>query len=193
MNLRCEPGDRRFGGVSKRAKADSLCRDNQAKGKSEAFAEGSHLLLRSGIDRHAVRLRVRDDRMEKRIVVDRVVDEYLVRVRNEQLAVRVEEDAEDVEMNDAASSTDVINTEKPVEAHTTIPFLLHGQLREYQHIGLDWLASLYDNNTNGILADEMGLGYIPMNIKLIPGKQSKQSRSLPISHVRNMYGVHISS
>ena len=40
-----------------------------------------------------------------------------------------------------------------------MPFLLYGQLREYQHIGLDWLASLYDNNTNGILADEMGLGY----------------------------------
>ena len=52
------------------------------------------------------------------------------------------------------------NGEKPVQAHTPIPFLLHGQLREYQHIGLDWLASLYDNNTNGILADEMGLGYI---------------------------------
>jgi helicase SWR1 len=50
--------------------------------------------------------------------------------------------------------------DRKVEPQTAIPFLLHGQLREYQHIGLDWLASLYDNNTNGILADEMGLGYV---------------------------------
>jgi E1A-binding protein p400 len=31
-------------------------------------------------------------------------------------------------------------------------------LREYQHIGLDWLVSLYERSLNGILADEMGLG-----------------------------------
>jgi helicase SWR1 len=42
---------------------------------------------------------------------------------------------------------------------TQIPFLLRGTLREYQHYGLDWLAGLYENHTNGILADEMGLGY----------------------------------
>lgn len=44
------------------------------------------------------------------------------------------------------------------EISTPIPFLLRGKLREYQHYGLDWLAGLYDNHTNGILADEMGLG-----------------------------------
>jgi helicase SWR1 len=38
------------------------------------------------------------------------------------------------------------------------PFLLRGNLRPYQHAGLDWLAGLYANNMNGILADEMGLG-----------------------------------
>lgn len=43
---------------------------------------------------------------------------------------------------------------------TTIPFLLRGSLREYQHYGLDWLVGLYNSNTNGILADEMGLGYV---------------------------------
>lgn len=43
---------------------------------------------------------------------------------------------------------------------TPIPFLLRGTLREYQHYGLDWLAGLYTNHTNGILADEMGLGYV---------------------------------
>uniref|UniRef100_A0A8C0HFA4 E1A-binding protein p400 n=1 Tax=Chelonoidis abingdonii TaxID=106734 RepID=A0A8C0HFA4_CHEAB len=38
------------------------------------------------------------------------------------------------------------------------PSLLCGTLREYQKIGLDWLAKLYKKNLNGILADEAGLG-----------------------------------
>ncbi|XP_074868460.1 E1A-binding protein p400 isoform X2 [Carettochelys insculpta] len=38
------------------------------------------------------------------------------------------------------------------------PSLLYGSLREYQKIGLDWLAKLYKKNLNGILADEAGLG-----------------------------------
>ena len=71
------------------------------------------------------------------------------------------ETQDDMEMTEAiadAEKTSDGDDEKAVETHTNIPFLLHGQLRESQHIGLDWLASLYDNNTNGILADEMGLG-----------------------------------
>ncbi|KAK3990907.1 helicase swr-1 [Cladorrhinum sp. PSN332] len=50
---------------------------------------------------------------------------------------------------------------------TEIPFLLRGTLREYQHLGLDWLAALYANNTNGILADEMGLGKTIQTIALL--------------------------
>uniref|UniRef100_A0A3P8SJG0 E1A binding protein p400 n=1 Tax=Amphiprion percula TaxID=161767 RepID=A0A3P8SJG0_AMPPE len=38
------------------------------------------------------------------------------------------------------------------------PFLLHGSLREYQQIGVDWLVNLYKKHLNGILADETGLG-----------------------------------
>ncbi|XP_026545617.1 E1A-binding protein p400 isoform X2 [Notechis scutatus] len=38
------------------------------------------------------------------------------------------------------------------------PPLLYGSLREYQKIGLDWLAKLYKKKLNGILADEAGLG-----------------------------------
>lgn len=50
---------------------------------------------------------------------------------------------------------------------TRIPFLLRGTLREYQHVGLDWLASLYNNGLNGILADEMGLGKTIQTIALL--------------------------
>lgn len=46
------------------------------------------------------------------------------------------------------------------------PSLLRGTLRSYQHAGLDWLASLYRNETNGILADEMGLGKTIQTISL---------------------------
>ncbi|KAH3688324.1 hypothetical protein WICPIJ_000689 [Wickerhamomyces pijperi] len=45
--------------------------------------------------------------------------------------------------------------------------LLRGNLRYYQKQGLNWLASLYNNNTNGILADEMGLGKTIQTISLI--------------------------
>ena len=50
---------------------------------------------------------------------------------------------------------------------TKIPSLLRATLREYQHFGLDWLAKLYDNQTNGILADEMGLGKTIQTIALL--------------------------
>ncbi|KAF9175600.1 swr1 complex component [Mortierella sp. AD010] len=50
---------------------------------------------------------------------------------------------------------------------TKIPFLLRHQLREYQHVGMDWLASLYSNGLNGILADEMGLGKTMQTIALL--------------------------
>ncbi|KAK9477544.1 SNF2 family N-terminal domain-containing protein [Lipomyces japonicus] len=50
---------------------------------------------------------------------------------------------------------------------TTVPFLLRGTLREYQHLGLDWLAGLYNSGTNGILADEMGLGKTIQTISLL--------------------------
>ena len=50
---------------------------------------------------------------------------------------------------------------------TVIPFLLRGTLREYQAVGLDWLASMYSHSLNGILADEMGLGKTIMTIALL--------------------------
>ena len=50
---------------------------------------------------------------------------------------------------------------------TPVPSLLRGTLREYQYHGLDWLAKLYRENTNGILADEMGLGKTIQTISLL--------------------------
>ncbi|XP_028312261.1 E1A-binding protein p400 isoform X2 [Gouania willdenowi] len=43
-------------------------------------------------------------------------------------------------------------------ARNPVPHLLHGSLREYQQIGVDWLVNLHKKRLNGILADETGLG-----------------------------------
>ena len=50
---------------------------------------------------------------------------------------------------------------------TRVPFLLRGTLREYQHIGLDWLVAMDAKRLNGILADEMGLGKTIQTIALL--------------------------
>ncbi|TPX47692.1 hypothetical protein SeMB42_g01787 [Synchytrium endobioticum] len=50
---------------------------------------------------------------------------------------------------------------------TQVPFLLKHSLREYQHVGLDWMANLYRSGLNGILADEMGLGKTIQTISLL--------------------------
>ena len=54
-----------------------------------------------------------------------------------------------------------------VQVQTPIPFLLKHKLREYQHIGLDWLVMMNDRKLNGILADEMGLGKTMQTIALL--------------------------
>lgn len=78
---------------------------------------------------------------------------------------------------DTASASELVPAKGPMSKSgspavssglkTEIPFLLRGTLREYQHHGLDWLAGLYANNTNGILADEMGLGKTIQTIALL--------------------------
>ncbi|CAK62957.1 unnamed protein product (macronuclear) [Paramecium tetraurelia] len=47
------------------------------------------------------------------------------------------------------------------------PFLLNGQLRIYQLVGVHWMASLHQQQMNGILADEMGLGKTIQTIALL--------------------------
>lgn len=56
---------------------------------------------------------------------------------------------------------ELLEDEESTEAITEFvdsPAYVHGQMREYQIQGLNWLVSLHENNLSGILADEMGLG-----------------------------------
>ncbi|XP_031780344.1 helicase domino isoform X2 [Nasonia vitripennis] len=59
------------------------------------------------------------------------------------------------------------NTLLTTSVVTKIPFLLKHNLREYQHIGLDWLVTMFERKLNGILADEMGLGKTIQTIALL--------------------------
>ncbi|KAJ1904669.1 swr1 complex component [Coemansia sp. S17] len=78
--------------------------------------------------------------------------------------------SEDVDMSDAGSDSNLGIEElaaKTPEHAVEQPFLLRGDLREYQRQGLDWLASLHQHQINGILADEMGLGKTIQTIALL--------------------------
>lgn len=67
----------------------------------------------------------------------------------------------------ARSAQPTGNTFSTTNVRTKFPFLLKYSLREYQHIGLDWLVTMYEKRLNGILADEMGLGKTIMTIALL--------------------------
>ncbi|KAL1590576.1 hypothetical protein WHR41_00860 [Cladosporium halotolerans] len=47
------------------------------------------------------------------------------------------------------------------------PSFIHGEMRDYQVAGLNWLVSLHENGISGILADEMGLGKTLQTISFI--------------------------
>lgn len=99
---------------------------------------------------------------------------YLVK---EDVEMEVEEQSdkstEEEEEPKTPGSTEIDKDEKVEEINgfkvkdVPLPSLLRGTLRPYQKQGLNWLASLYNNNTNGILADEMGLGKTIQTIALL--------------------------
>ncbi|XP_051508962.1 E1A-binding protein p400-like isoform X7 [Myxocyprinus asiaticus] len=63
---------------------------------------------------------------------------------------------------EVAAATDLIlpkgSARTTLSSRSPPPPLLHGSLREYQQVGVEWLVSLHRKNLNGILADETGLG-----------------------------------
>ncbi|KAK9867647.1 hypothetical protein WJX84_005155 [Apatococcus fuscideae] len=67
----------------------------------------------------------------------------------------------------ATTSRPTGDTLATANVHAEVPFLLKHTLREYQHIGLNWMLTLNERRLNGILADEMGLGKTIMTIALL--------------------------
>ncbi|CAG0900658.1 unnamed protein product, partial [Darwinula stevensoni] len=82
-----------------------------------------------------------------------------------------DEDGPGREISDVAAMAESFqpkgNTLSTTKVVVKVPFLLKHTLREYQHIGLEWLAALHDRRLNGILADEMGLGKTIQTIALL--------------------------
>lgn len=74
-----------------------------------------------------------------------------------------------------------------------VPFLLKHGLREYQHIGLDWLVGLYSRGLNGILADEMGLGKTIMTIALLAYLAAEKCVSLAVHSYCKLVGLAASA
>ena len=48
--------------------------------------------------------------------------------------------------------------DEPVIEHVELPHQFHGDLRVYQHDGVNWLQHLASHGLGGFLADDMGLG-----------------------------------
>jgi helicase SWR1 len=106
---------------------------------------------------------------------DPITDVATSRPVEEEVAMEVEDSTNEAKVTHDRSR----QTSSPPRAE--IPPLLRGTLREYQHGGLDWLANLYDTETNGILADEMGLGKTIQTISLLAY----------IACYRNVWGPHL--
>jgi SNF2-related domain/HSA len=84
-----------------------------------------------------------------------------------------EHDDDDDDGGDADATSALLRLTAADDAARSIkvprPFLLSSgvRLREYQHVGLNWLVSLHERRLNGILADEMGLGKTIQTIALL--------------------------
>lgn len=72
-----------------------------------------------------------------------------------------------VEEIKAELSTDSDIETKEFNTTIVLPKYFHGDLRNYQLDGLQWLKVLYENGLNGILGDEMGLGKTVQVIALV--------------------------
>lgn len=59
-------------------------------------------------------------------------------------------------------------------------------MREYQHIGLDWLVTMFDRKLNGILADEMGLGKTIQTISLLAHLACEKGKELRPPYCNNL-------
>ncbi|KAK3749017.1 hypothetical protein RRG08_056924 [Elysia crispata] len=97
--------------------------------------------------------------------------EFLVKKENVPQAEESNAEGPGKEFNDIAAAAQSLQpkgyTLETTEVKTKVPFLLKHTLREYQHVGLDWLATMHDKRLNGILADEMGLGKTIQTIAML--------------------------
>jgi SNF2 family DNA or RNA helicase len=88
----------------------------------------------------------------------------------------------DDEMLDAEVKAELLNYQQKLAnfdaiKEVSVPADLNGELRHYQHQGLNWLNFLDDFNFGGCLADDMGLGKTIQIIAFILLQRSKVSQN----------------
>ncbi|XP_066322316.1 protein PHOTOPERIOD-INDEPENDENT EARLY FLOWERING 1-like isoform X2 [Miscanthus floridulus] len=144
------------------AKSD-ICVDHQ----SRDVLETEHKALQSEIDV----VETEQEALQSEIASEPCAQQNFVEENNLTDVKAVHGDKSDDVIADAAAAARLAqptgNTFLTTKVRTKFPFLLKHSLREYQHIGLDWLVAMYEKRLNGILADEMGLGKTIMTISLL--------------------------
>lgn len=97
---------------------------------------------------------------------NRVAKKLLEKRKPVVIILKKEEEKWEVDENAMNLDSEFLPQNDSTQILTRVPFMLKHTLREYQHIGLDWLVALHDKKLNGILADEMGLGKTIQTIAL---------------------------
>lgn len=159
----------------KRYKKDAYTdEESQMESDSASISSDDHLdcsadqdiLLKNQIasmDNYAIE----EDTLDKDEEVNLVAEKTQVKLDNESEEGKEGENIIADAAAAARSAQPTGNTFLTTKVRTKFPFLLKHPLREYQHIGLDWLVTMYEKRLNGILADEMGLGKTIMTIALL--------------------------
>lgn len=86
-----------------------------------------------------------------------------------------------VELDEVDGFLGEAEEEPKITVFSESPGFVHGELRNYQIDGLNWLISLFLNRINGILADEMGLGKTFQCISFLAY----------LRHIQNIRGPHL--
>jgi E1A-binding protein p400 len=97
---------------------------------------------------------------ETETVIDTNKQEDSTASNNKEVLTTIAAQAQSLQPTGYTLETTNVKTKIPSQ-------LLKHTLREYQHVGLDWLVTINENKLNGILADEMGLGKTIQTIALL--------------------------
>ena len=168
-NKDVEENDDEFGLESKRRKIDRETKDESSTAEVLSDCADESSLFPSEKDEETATEEEDSDENDDHGSESSEVNEEVEEDNSTKLLV--EEGEQFSEFTDviemAAQFQPTGNTLDTTNVKTKVPFLLKHTMREYQHVGVDWLVSMHERKLNGILADEMGLGKTIQTIALL--------------------------
>lgn len=131
------------------------------KDRSDTYKRFKHLLSLTGLFRHFISMRAKQDKNMQKLLKE--IDKDSNKRRNSAADTgsrhsRKTEKEEDAELMADEEQREADSLDDPNFITKTPSYIKNGKLRDYQIQGLNWLISLHENRLSGILADEMGLG-----------------------------------